>query len=384
MRRVLVFVTFVSLGFIGGLVLTGRMRSAEEGAAAPAPAAQAQPAAPAPAPAAGGLPDLTNIAQRAIESVTNISSTQVVRSPITNDPFFRFFFREDDLYRERRQQSLGSGVVVSADGYVLTNHHVVGSARADVRVGLTDKRELRAKVVGTDEWTDIAVLKLDATNLPVLPWGDSSKLRVAEWVLAIGNPFQLNQTVTLGIVSATNRRLEGRVSAYEDFIQTDAAINPGNSGGALINGRGELVGINTAIYSESGGYQGIGFAVPSNLARHVMDDIIKYGGVRRGTLRGIQVQPMSPQIAAELGAPNPRGVLILGIEPRSDAYRAGLRQYDIVTAFNGTRIDDPSQFIRMLADAEIGSSVALTVFREGKQITVKVVVEQASGARTRV
>jgi Do/DeqQ family serine protease len=308
----------------------------------------------------------------------------VVRSPITNDPFFRFFFREDDLYRERRQQSLGSGVVVSADGYVLTNHHVVGSARADVRVGLTDKRELRAKVVGTDEWTDIAVLKLDATNLPVLPWGDSSKLRVAEWVLAIGNPFQLNQTVTLGIVSATNRRLEGRVSAYEDFIQTDAAINPGNSGGALINGRGELVGINTAIYSESGGYQGIGFAVPSNLARHVMDDIIKYGGVRRGTLRGIQVQPMSPQIAAELGAPNPRGVLILGIEPRSDAYRAGLRQYDIVTAFNGTRIDDPSQFIRMLADAEIGSSVALTVFREGKQITVKVVVEQASGARTRV
>ncbi len=308
----------------------------------------------------------------------------MVRSPITNDPFFRFFFREDDLYRERRQQSLGSGVVVSADGYVLTNHHVVGSAGADVRVGLTDKRELRAKVVGTDEWTDIAVLKLEATNLPVLPWGDSSKLRVAEWVLAIGNPFQLNQTVTLGIVSATNRRLEGRVSAYEDFIQTDAAINPGNSGGALINGRGELVGINTAIYSESGGYQGIGFAVPSNLARHVMDDIIKYGGVRRGTLRGIQLQPMSPQIAAELGAPNARGVVIVRIEPRSDAYVAGLRQYDIVVSFNGTRIDDASQFIRLLADAEIGSSVALTVIREGRQRTIKVVVEQASGARTRV
>ena len=384
-RRFLVVVTFVSLGFMAGLVLTGRMRTAEVSDAAPSQAApEAQPARTAAAPAVAGLPDLTNIAQRAIESVTNISSTQVVRSPITNDPFFRFFFREDDLYRERRQQSLGSGVVVSTDGYVLTNHHVVGSAGADVRVGFSDKRELRAKVVGADEWTDIAVLKLDATNLPVLPWGDSSKLRVAEWVLAIGNPFQLNQTVTLGIVSATNRRLEGRVATYEDFIQTDAAINPGNSGGALINARGELVGINTAIYSESGGYQGIGFAVPSNLARHVMDDIIKYGSVRRGTLRGLQLQPMTRQIAKELGAPSARGVLILSIDTRSDPYRAGLRQYDIITSFNGTAIEDASQLIRLLADAEIGSSATLTVIRDGRQTTVKVVVEQASGARARV
>ena len=384
-RRMLVLITFVSLGFTAGLVLTGRMRSAEVGNAAPSQAPEPPPARGAQPPAsAAGLPNLTDIAQRAIDSVTNISSTQVVRSPITSDPFFRFFLREDDLYRERRQQSLGSGVVVSADGYVLTNHHVVGSAGADVRVGLTDKRELRAKVVGTDEWTDIAVLKLDAANLPVLPWGDSARLRVAEWVLAIGNPFQLNQTVTLGIVSATNRRLEGRVSAYEDFIQTDAAINPGNSGGALINARGELVGINTAIYSESGGYQGIGFAVPSNLARHVMDDIIKYGSVRRGTLRGIQLQRMNPQIAAELRAPNARGVLIVTVDPRSDAYRAGLRQYDIIVSLNGTAIDDASQLIRLLADAEIGSTVSLTVVREGRQQTIKVVVEQASGARTRV
>jgi S1-C subfamily serine protease len=205
-----------------------------------------------------------------------------------------------------------------------------------------------------------------------------------EWVLAIGNPFQLNQTVTLGIVSATNRRLEGRVATYEDFIQTDAAINPGNSGGALINARGELVGINTAIYSESGGYQGIGFAVPSNLARHVMDDIIKYGSVRRGTLRGLQLQPMTRQIAKELGAPNARGVLILSIDTRSDPYRAGLRQYDIITNFNGTAIEDASQFIRLLADAEIGSSATLTVIRDGRPTTVKVVVEQASGARARV
>jgi Do/DeqQ family serine protease len=387
LRRLLVVVMSMTLGLMAGLVLTGRMRTADETSAAPAQpeaAPQSARSAIAPQPAAAGLPDLTNIAQRAIGSVTNISSTQVVRTPLTNDPFFRFFFREDDLYRERRQQSLGSGVVVSADGYVLTNNHVVGSARADVRVGLTDKRELRARVIGTDELTDIAVLKLDATNLPVLGWGDSSKLRVAEWVLAIGNPFQLNQTVTLGIVSATNRRLEGRVAGYEDFIQTDAAINPGNSGGALINARGELVGINTAIYSESGGYQGIGFAVPSNLARHVMDDIIKYGGVRRGTIRGIQLQPMTPQIAGELGAPDARGVLILGIVRSSDAYAAGLRQYDIIVSFNNTPIEDASQFIRLLADAEIGSTATLRVFRDGRQQTVQVKIEQAAGTRARV
>jgi serine protease Do len=385
-RRLFLVVTSITLGLTIGLVLTGRMRTADETMAAPAQpdgapqAARAGTAAPVPT----GLPDLTSIAQRAIGSVTNISSTQVVRTPLTNDPFFRFFFGDDDLYRQRREQSLGSGVVVSADGYVLTNNHVVGSAGADVRVGLTDKRELRARFIGTDPLTDIAVLKLDATNLPVLGWGDSSRLRVAEWVLAIGNPFQLNQTVTLGIVSATNRRLEGRVAGYEDFIQTDAAINPGNSGGALINARGELVGINTAIYSESGGYQGIGFAVPSNLARHVMDDIIKYGGVRRGTIRGIQLQPMTPQIANELGAPDARGVLILGIVRSSDAFAAGLRQYDIIVSFNKTPIEDASQFIRLLADAEIGSTATLTVFRDGRQQTVQVKIEQAAGARTRV
>ena len=346
-------------------------------ASEPQAAAQTRPAPPAAAPAA--LPDLTGIAQRAIGSVTNISSTQVVRTPLTNDPFFRYFFRDDDLYRERRQQSLGSGVVVSADGYVLTNNHVVGSAGADVRVGFSDKRELRAKVVGTDPLTDLAVLKLDADEPAGPRWGDSSKLRVAEWVLAIGNPFQLNQTVTLGIVSATNRRLEGRVADYEDFIQTDAAINPGNSGGALINARGELVGINTAIYSESGGYQGIGFAVPSNLARHVMDDIIKYGSVRRGTIRGIQLQPMTPQIANELGAAEYARRARPRRRPPSDAYAAGLRQDDIIVGFNGTTIDDASQFIRLLSDAEIGSTATLTVIREGRQRTVSQVEQVRAG-----
>ena len=292
LRRAIVLVSFISLGFIAGLVLTGRMRSADETAAQPptaSPGAQPRSATAT----AGALPDLTGIAQRAVDGVTNISSTQTVRrqtSPFASDPFFQFFFGDDPFsYRDRREQSLGSGVVVTRDGYVLTNNHVVsgGNERAvinEVSVVLTDKRELKAKLVGTDVMTDIAVLKINATDLPALNWGDSSKLKVAEWVLAVGNPYQLNQTVTLGIVSATGRRLGGSLASYEDFIQTDAAINPGNSGGALINARGELIGINTAIYSQSGGYQGIGFAVPSNLARHVMDDIIKYGAVRRGTI----------------------------------------------------------------------------------------------------
>jgi Do/DeqQ family serine protease len=381
---------FITIGFLMGMVLTGRLRTAEESAAAeqvPAagapPVTQARPAVSVPA----ALPDLTTVAQRVVGSVTNISSTQIVRgssSPFENDPFFRYFFGDDDPFgnRERRAQSLGSGVIVSPDGYLLTNNHVVGDVGAQVTVVLGDKREVPAKIVGVDEWTDIAVLKIDARNLPVLPWGDSSKLKVAEWVLAVGNPFQLNQTVTLGIVSATGRSLEGRLATYEDFIQTDAAINPGNSGGALINARGELVGINTAIYSESGGYQGIGFAVPSNLARHVMDDLIKFGEVRRGTIPGIKVQPLTTQLAQQLGAPTTRGALVYSVDRRSDAYRSGLVPGDVIVSFDRTPIDDTSQFIRMLSDAPIGSTVKLGVLRQGRSETVTVVVTQATGSRS--
>jgi Do/DeqQ family serine protease len=377
----------LSFSFVGGVFVSERMRKAEQ-----ADAAQQKPAPPgAQRPVAtgmpGGLPDLTAVAQRGIESVTNISSTQVVRtpnSPFANDPLFRYFFgdQEDPFgYGEQRAMSLGSGVVVSSDGFLLTNKHVVGDARAEVSVILPDKREMRAKIVGVDDWTDIAVLKVNATGLPTLPWGDSSKLKVAEWVLAIGNPYQLNQTVTLGIVSATGRSLEGRLATYEDFIQTDAAINPGNSGGALINGRGELVGINTAIFSESGGYQGIGFAVPSNLARHVMNDLVKYGSVRRGTITGIRLQQMTTGVAERLGAPNTRGVLIYSIDTRSDAYASGLRPGDIIVTFDGTSVDDASHFLRLLSDARIGGTVTLTVLRNGRQLTVKVPVVQAQGQR---
>jgi Do/DeqQ family serine protease len=383
-RRTMVTVVCMSLAFFAGLVLTGRMRTADETAAAPATQGSAV-RAPAPI-VSGGLPDLTGVAQRAVSSVTNISSTQIVRtsnSPFANDPFYRFFFGDQDDafgYRERRAQSLGSGVIVSSDGYVLTNNHVIDQG-VEVTVTMPDKRELRAKIVGADDATDIAVLKIDANNLPVMPWGDSSKLKVAEWVLAIGNPYQLNQSVTLGIVSALGRTLEGRT--YQDFIQTDAAINPGNSGGALVNGRGELVGINTAIFSETGGYQGIGFAVPSNLARHVMDELIKYGQVQRGTIAGITLAPLTTRLAEELGAPNTKGMVVISMQQRSDAYTAGLRPGDIVVSFNGSPIEDQGQFARMLSEAKIGSTVTLGVLRDGKQLTIKVPVMKASGPSRR-
>jgi serine protease Do len=393
MRRFSLAIVFILFGFVAGLVLTGRMRSAEDASAQAArvvepPAKSAAPQGRAVA-APSGMPDLTVAAQLAIPSVPNISSTQVVRtpnSPFANDPFFREFFGGDSPfgYRDRLQQSLGSGVVVSADGYVLTNNHVVGDARSEVSVTLPDKRELRAKIIGIDEATDLAVLKIEARNLPVLAWGDSSKLKPADWVLAIGNPFGvLNQTVTLGIVSATGRSLGGSLATYEDFIQTDAAINQGNSGGALVNAKGELVGINTAIFSQTGGYQGVGFAVPSNLAKHVMEELITYHAVRRGTISGIELYPMTTRIAEELRAPNAKGVIVSDISDRSDAYAAGVRQYDIIISFNGVTIDDPSHFSRMLSDAEIGSTVTLGLLRSGKQISAKVPIVQTSGTRTR-
>jgi serine protease Do len=303
-------------------------------------------------------------------------------SPFASDPLFRYFFGDDPYQqRSRVSQSLGSGVIVSNDGYVLTNNHVVGSADAQVSIVMPDKRELRARIIGVDEWTDLALLKIEARGLPVLPWGDSSKLKVAEWVLAIGNPFQLNQTVTLGIVSALGRNIGANL--YEDFIQTDAAINPGNSGGALINARGELVGINTAIFSETGGYQGIGFAVPSNLARHVMDDLLKFGEVQRGTIPGINIANMTTQIAEELGAPNTRGALVNQIAPRSEAYTAGLRAGDIITAFNGRTIEDASALMRMLADSKVGTVARLEILRESRRLEVTVPVTRSRSSRAR-
>jgi Do/DeqQ family serine protease len=387
-RRIVLAGLFVAAGFVGGLVLTGRMPTAQQSVAQTPDSAEApsQPARSASS-AVAAMPDLTGAAQAAIVSVPNISSTQVVRrsnSPFADNPFFRDFFGDSPFgYRDRLEKSLGSGVVVSSDGYVLTNNHVVGDVRAEVSVTLPDKREVPARIIGVDEATDLAVLKIDARNLTALPWGDSSKLKVAEWVLAIGNPFGvLNQTVTLGIVSATGRSLAGRLANYEDFIQTDAAINRGNSGGALVNARGELVGINTAIFSETGGYQGVGFAVPSNLVKHVMNELITYGAVRRGTITGIELYPMSNRLAEEFGAPDDKGIIVSDISERSPAYLAGIRQYDIIVRFNGVTIQDASHFMRLLSDAKIGSEVDLGMLRRGRSVTARVPIAQSEG-RTR-
>jgi serine protease Do len=369
-------------GVLMGLILSGRATEQPDmSARAPEvePEREPEPAVQAVA-APAGAPDFTRVAAQTVRAVTNISSVQVGRrstTPFASDPFFQYFFGDQDEFfgRSRAQQSLGSGVVISNDGLVVTNHHVIGeSASAEVTVTVGDRRDVRAKVIGIDSWTDLALLKIDATGLPVIPWGDSSKLRVAEWVMAVGNPFSLNQTVTLGVVSALGRANVG-ITQYEDFIQTDAAINPGNSGGALINSRGELVGINTAIFSQSGGYQGIGFAVPSNLVRRVVDDLSKFGRVRRGSIGIVDVISMTPRLAEELGADNTDGVVVNQLHRLSAAYRAGLAPGDIIIAFNGTRITDPSQFVRLVADSEVGSTSRVDVVRAGRRQTLRIPIE---------
>jgi serine protease Do len=386
--RLVLSVLLLACGFAAGLVITGRMRgTTDAGAQNPAP-----PVVTTQAPATGGgavpAADFTRVAERTIPAVANISSVQVIRrrnSPFQNDPFFQFFGDPDGLYgpRSRVERSLGSGVVVSPDGYILTNNHViVGESGQQLRqlpaitVALEDRREIEARIIGVDPETDLALVKVSATNLPTIPWGDSDRLKVAEWVMAIGNPFQLNQTVTLGIVSALGRRVG--ITEYEDFIQTDAAINPGNSGGALVNARGELVGINTAIFSQSGGYQGIGFAVPSNLARRIVSELQQNGEVRRGSVGYVEFAPLTTQAAAELGAPDTDGVLVGRMRQDSSAFRGGLRPLDIVVAFNGTAVDDAGQLIRLIRDAAIGSTAVVTIIRDGRTLELKVPIRSST------
>jgi len=381
-------------GFIAGLMLTGRLRSPDDARAAPSSAASAASASAAaqttattvasPVPVTtAALPDLTGIAAGAVKGVVNISSVQVIRrpnSPFANDPFFQYFFGgPDDLSgsRDRRELSLGSGVLVSQDGYVVTNSHVVGATERrtlpQITVAFGDRHEVPARIIGTDDATDIALIKIDPVSQPVVPWGDSSALKVADWVLAIGSPYQLDQTVTLGIVSAIGRTNVG-ITEIEDFIQTDAAINPGNSGGALINTQGQLVGINTSILSQSGGYQGIGFAVPSNLARRIIDELIKYGEVRRGSIGAVILTPVTTQVAQQLGATDTRGALVNRLSEYT--YEAGFRAGDIILSFNGQAIEDPGHVQRLVREASIGSSATIVVLREGRQRTLKVPVIQ--------
>jgi Do/DeqQ family serine protease len=384
-KRTTVGIALVTAGFVAGLVLTSRLRTASDGAAATTTPAAVAAADQAMAPLAGGMPDFSAVSARAITGIVNISAISVVRtsnSPFANDPIFRQFFgNEEDWFGSHLQQesSLGSGVIISPDGYVVTNNHVVAGNVREITAGLPDKREVKGTIVGRDPMTDIAVVKIDAHNLPVLPWGDSSKLKVGQWVLAIGSPFRLNQTVTLGIVSALGRTGMG-LAAYEDFIQTDAAINPGNSGGGLVDARGEVIGINAAILSESGGSQGVGFAISSNLARRIADELIKYGEVRRGTIGAVNVQTMTPDLADQLGFTTPvHGAVVVGMTRTSSAYQAGIQPGDVIVSFNGQPIDSADALVKIMADAKIGSTATIEVLRQGRRMTIKVPITGPNG-----
>jgi len=323
------------------------------------------------------LPSLAPVLEQVTPSVVNVyTQTRVrVRSPLLNDPFFRRFFNVPDVPQERVSQSLGSGVVVDAEhGYVLTNNHVIAGAD-DIAVTLQDGRSLQAKVVGTDPDTDLAVVQIPAEGLKALPLADSDKLRVGDFVVAVGNPFGLGQTVTSGIVSALGRT-GFRGLQYQNFIQTDASINPGNSGGALINLRGELVGINSAIFTPSGGNVGIGFAIPSSMARYVMQQLIKYGEVRRGTL-GLIVQDMTEDLAGAFGVESSHGALVADVLHDSPSEHAGLQPGDVLVAIEGRPIHSAQDFLNVEGQAPVGQQLEVDYLRDGKQRSASLVIEQA-------
>ncbi|HXJ17269.1 MAG TPA: DegQ family serine endoprotease [Candidatus Polarisedimenticolia bacterium] len=319
-----------------------------------------------------------SVLKSALPAVVNIHTSKIVKPrqyqmPFFSDPFFRQFFGDQFGQmqpRPQREQSLGSGVIVASDGTILTNNHVIDGA-TDIKVQLSDKREFKAKVIGSDPKTDVAVLKIEATGLPTLALGDSSKLRVGDLVLAIGDPFGVGETATMGIISATGR--SGlNIESYEDFIQTDAAINPGNSGGAMIDLRGNLVGINTAILSGgTGGNQGIGFAIPINLAHSVMDQIVTHGKVVRGYL-GVYIQDVTPQIAKQFGLSQNNGVLIGDVSPNTPGSRAGLKRGDVVLDLNGKPVKDANELRLQVSQTAPGTLVKLRVWRDGKAQDVSV------------
>lgn len=324
------------------------------------------------------------VVKKVAPSVVNIYSTQRLREPsfslpFLDDPMFRRFFGDrfgpsDRQPRSRRVRSLGSGVIVSADGFILTNNHVVEGAD-EVEVVLADgKTRYTAKVVGNDAQTDIAVLKVNAKNLPAITITDSDKLEVGDLVLAIGNPFGVGQTVTSGIVSATGRGGFGIVD-YEDFIQTDAAINPGNSGGALVDAEGRLVGINTAILSRSGGNQGVGFAVPINLARNVMERLVDDGKFTRGFL-GVNIQTVTPDLADAFKLPDANGALVSAVFPNTPAAKAGIKEGDVIVEFNGRKIEDSRQLRLLVAETLPGTRAEVKLIRDGRSRTLSVQVDE--------
>jgi Do/DeqQ family serine protease len=341
----------------------------------------------APIPEVGGAPmqTIAPVVSRVTPGVVGISVRGRMRedNPLLQDPLFRRFFNlQQQQPIERETEATGSGVIVdAAQGYVLTNAHVVENATS-IEVTTKDDRRLKARLIGRDPETDIAVLQIPAGGLTAVPIGDSDRLQVGDFVLAVGNPFGLGQTVTSGIVSALGRTGLG-IEGYEDFIQTDAAINPGNSGGPLVDLQGRIIGINTAIEAPSGGNVGIGFAVPINIARQVMEQLINHGEIKRGRI-GVAIQDLSPDVAQALGTAYTQGAVIAKVEPGSAAERAGLRTSDLVVAVNGIPIHNGAELKNHVVLAKIGDEVNLTVIRGGSERTVAVRIEPVTAQRTRV
>jgi len=316
-------------------------------------------------------------AEVAMPSVVNIFTSKEVRAPshpFMDDPFFQRFF--GDRFGPRTERSLGSGVIVSPEGYILTNHHVVEAA-SEIQVALMDGRNAEARIIGSDPESDLAVLKIDLDELPSITFGESEKARVGDIVLAIGNPFGVGQTMTMGIIGALGRSQVG-INTFENFIQTDAAINPGNSGGALTDTSGNLIGINTAIYSRSGGSLGIGFAIPVDAAKQIMQQIIETGGVVRGWL-GVSMQDLTPELAESFGLKKAGGALIAGVLKNGPADDAGIKPGDVLVAVNGKPVFNSSEMLNMVASLAPGKSAALTILRNGGQQDIQVRIGKRPG-----